>query len=144
MVKQFITTLMGNMVYVHYVFSHPCQIRGKTWGNSQRTWWFPGVVYFHNLLRPDKHGVVMHIMIKCIGNHYNDVTMSEMASQITSISNILFTQYIYCLLNCWSRRGLKKTSKLRVTGLCVGNSPVTVEFPAQKASGKCFHLMTSS
>ena len=27
----------------------------------------------------------------------------------------------------------KKTSKLRVTGLCVGNSPVTVEFPAQSA-----------
>ena len=28
----------------------------------------------------------------------------------------------------------KKTSKLRVTGLCVGNSPVTGEFPAQRAS----------
>ena len=27
-----------------------------------------------------------------------------------------------------------KTSKLRVTGLCVGNSPVTEEFPAQMAS----------
>ena len=28
----------------------------------------------------------------------------------------------------------KKTSKLRVTGLCAGNSPVTGEFPAQMAS----------
>ena len=28
----------------------------------------------------------------------------------------------------------KKTSKLRVTGLCAGNSPVTSEFPAQRAS----------
>ena len=28
----------------------------------------------------------------------------------------------------------KKTSKLRVTGLCKGNSPVTGEFPAQRAS----------
>ena len=27
-----------------------------------------------------------------------------------------------------------KTSKLRVTGLCVGNSPGTDEFPAQMAS----------
>ena len=43
-------------------------------------------------------------------------------------------QCLHCLLNCWSRRGSKKTSKLRVTGLCVGNSPVTDEFPAQKAS----------
>ena len=27
-----------------------------------------------------------------------------------------------------------KTSKLRVTDFCDGNSPVTVEFPAQRAS----------
>ena len=31
-------------------------------------------------------------------------------------------------------RRSKKTSKLRVTGLCAGNSPVTSEFPAQRAS----------
>ena len=31
-------------------------------------------------------------------------------------------------------RGSKKTSKLHVTGLCEGNSPVTGEFPAQMAS----------
>ena len=34
----------------------------------------------------------------------------------------------------WFRRRSKKTSKLRFTGLCVGNSPVTGEFPAQRAS----------
>ena len=39
-----------------------------------------------------------------------------------------------CLLNRLFRRRSKKTSKLRVTGLCVGNSPVTGEFPAQRAS----------
>ena len=39
-----------------------------------------------------------------------------------------------CLLNRLFRRRSKKTSKLRVTGLCVGNSPVTSEFPAQMAS----------
>ena len=32
------------------------------------------------------------------------------------------------------RRRSKKTSKLRVTGLCAGNSPGTSEFPAQMAS----------
>ena len=32
------------------------------------------------------------------------------------------------------RRRSKKTSKLLVTGLCAGNSPVTGEFPPQKAS----------
>ena len=49
-----------------------------------------------------------------------------MASQITSLTivySIVYSRYIS-----------KKTSKLRVTGLCVGNSPVTCEFPAQRAS----------
>ena len=39
-----------------------------------------------------------------------------------------------CLLNRLFRRRSKKTSKLRVTGLCVGNSLGTGEFPAQMAS----------
>ena len=39
-----------------------------------------------------------------------------------------------CLLNRLLGRRSKKTSKLRVTGLCVGNSPATGEFPAQMAS----------
>ena len=39
-----------------------------------------------------------------------------------------------CLLHRLFRRRSKKTSKLRVTGLCVGNSPGTGEFPAQMAS----------
>ena len=34
-----------------------------------------------------------------------------------------------CLLNRLFRRRSKKTSKLRVTGLCVGNSPGPVNFP---------------
>ena len=39
-----------------------------------------------------------------------------------------------CLLNCLFGRRSKKTSKLRVTGLCAGNSSETGEFPAQRAS----------
>ena len=39
-----------------------------------------------------------------------------------------------CLLNRLFRCRSKKTSKLRITGLCEGNSPVTSEFPAQRAS----------
>ena len=44
----------------------------------------------------------------------------------------------YRCLNCLHkrlfRRKSKKTSKLHVTGLCEGNSPVTAEFSTQKAS----------
>ena len=40
----------------------------------------------------------------------------------------------HCLLNRLFRRRSKKTSKLRVTGLCAGNWPGTGEFPGQMAS----------
>ena len=57
----------------------------------------------------------------------NDVIMSTMASQITSLT-------IDSLLNLFFKHRWKKTSKLRDTGLCEGNSSVTGEFPAQMAS----------
>ena len=43
-------------------------------------------------------------------------------------------QRLHCLLKCWFRCWSKEASKFPVTGLCVGNSPVTGEFPAQRAS----------
>ena len=52
-----------------------------------------------------------------VGNHYGDVIMGAIASQITSLTIVS-----------------NKTSKLRVTGLCAGNSPGTGEFSAQMAS----------
>ena len=60
--------------------------------------------------------------------HYNDVIMSAMAYKFTSLTILYSTVY--------SRRKSKKTSnsKLRVTGLCAGNSPATGEFPAQRTS----------
>ena len=48
-----------------------------------------------------------------------------------SVSNHQPREY---LLSRLIRRRSKKTSKLRVTGLCAGNSPVSGEFPAQRAS----------
>ena len=54
---------------------------------------------------------------------YGDVIISAMASQITGVSIETFVQ-----------AQMKKTSKLRVTGLCEGDSPGTGEFPAQRAS----------
>ena len=40
----------------------------------------------------------------------------------------------HCLFNRLFKRRSKKTSKLRVTGLCAGNSPATAEFPTQMTS----------
>ena len=49
-------------------------------------------------------------------------------------NGVLNHRYIECLLKGMFRRRSKKTSKPRVTGLCEGNSLVTGEFPAQRAS----------
>ena len=59
--------------------------------------------------------------------HYNDVIMSAMASQITSPTIVYSAVFFF-------RRRWKKTSKLRVTGLCAGNSSMTCEFPTQMVS----------
>ena len=56
--------------------------------------------------------------------HYNNVIMSVMASQITGDR----------LLNRLFRRRPKKKSKLCVSGLCEGKSPVSGEFPLQRAN----------
>ena len=62
-----------------------------------------------------------HGLVRQRNQHYSDVIMMAMASQITSLT-IVF------------RRRSKKASKLRDTGLCKGNPPVTGGFPSQRAS----------
>ena len=78
--------------------------------------WFP-ILLSWRLLNTESYDV-------CI--YYSDVIMGTIASQNHQPHD--------CLLNRLFRRRLKKTSKLRVTGLCAGNSPGTGEFPAQMAS----------
>ena len=57
--------------------------------------------------------------------HYSDVIMCAMACQITSV---LIVYSIIC-----SGSDKKETSKLLITGLCEGNSPMSSEFPTQRA-----------
>ena len=64
--------------------------------------------------------------------HYNDVIMSSIASQITRVSS--------CRSNVGSGSDHKKTSKLRVTGLCAGNSPGNYA----KLLARCCHVHRSS
>ena len=74
-----------------------------------------------------------------IGIFFSEIFVGTMTHHTTenkgrySVSN---HQHHDCLLNRLFRRRTKETSKLRVTGLCAGNSPVTGEFPAQMASNE--------
>ena len=67
-----------------------------------------------------QHRIYTHTVERCV-NHF------ERARRCLKLpASRLFTQL-------FSQMQIKETSKLRVTGLCEGNSPVTGEFPAQRA-----------
>ena len=61
------------------------------------------------------------ICLSTAGVHCSDVMMVERHGVSWTLNRLFKAQ-------------IKKTSKLRVIGLCEGNSPVTGEFPAQRAS----------
>ena len=71
-----------------------------------------------------------HIIVKLMPNNWS-YPLQWRHNERDVVSN---HQPRECLLNRLFMRISKKTPKLRVTGLCVGNSPVTGEFPAQRAS----------
>ena len=81
------------------------------------------LIYIRNKNISFKENVCVLIPISF---HYNDVIMRAMASQIISLTFVYLTVYSGCRS--------KKTSKLHVTGLCEGNSPVNCAFPTQRAS----------
>ena len=67
-------------------------------------------------------------------------------SLTTHYSDVTNHQQLHCWFNRLFRRSSKKSSKLRITGLCEGNPPVTGGLPSQRASNaeKSFHLAPSS
>ena len=75
--------------------------------------------------------MVKHNVTQKAQKHYATCTLEWRHNGRDGVSN---HQPHDCLLNRLFERRSKKTSKLRVTGLCAGNSLVTGEFPAQMAS----------
>ena len=72
----------------------------------------------------------MHVVRATVA-HCSSLPLQWRHNGLNSVSN---HQPHGCLLNRLFRCRSKKTSKLRITGLCAGNSPLTGEFPAQMAS----------
>ena len=98
------------------------KVRGSRWNEARHTPWMFCVplsrIHFWLWISHWSHWHIWSSLQWCHNEH-------------DSVSN---HQPHDCLLNRLFRRRSKKTSKLRVTGLCVGNSPGTGEFPAQMAS----------
>ena len=63
--------------------------------------------------------------------YVSDISLQWRHNGRNSVSN---HQPRECLLSRLVKRRSRKTSKLRITGLCAGNSPETGEFPAQRAN----------
>ena len=81
-------------------------------------------------LAPTGRQAICGRKLKNIRYHENH-TLPWRHNGLDSVSN---HQPHHCLLSRLFGRRSKKTSKLRVTGLCAWNSPGTGEFPAQRAS----------
>ena len=79
----------------------------------------------------------MHRLVMClIITNQNFLALLESYTKLwnNECDGVSNHRCLDCLLSRLYRRGSKKTSKLRVTGICEGNSPVTGEFPSQRAS----------
>ena len=73
--------------------------------------------------------IIWHCSCNAATHHYNDVIMSAMASEITSLTIVYSAVYS-------GADQRKHQSSASLAGLCAGNSPVTGEFPAQRASNE--------
>ena len=69
--------------------------------------------------------------IKWTNHFFYKMALQWRHNELDDVSN---HKHVDCLLNALFRRRSKKTSKLRVTDLCEGNSPVTGELSAERAS----------
>ena len=90
------------------------------------------------------HLILRFIILSYVDNIAN--TCRWRHNERDSVSN---RRRLGCLINHLFRRRSKKTSKLRVTGLCEGYPPVTGGFPSQRASNTksvsiwwCHHVST--
>ena len=75
--------------------------------------------------------IPVNISVIVIRDWENKCSLQWRHNERDGVSN---NQRLDCLLNRLFRRRSKKTPELRATGLCEGNSPVTGEFPSQRAS----------
>ena len=146
-----------NLVKKHLLWSFPLYLASQ---HTVRWWDFMGY-----LMETITH-TIWYILCKKLDDDYASVMRSPhrwcgaVIWFLTQIWCVLRTlqwrhnegggvrnhQRLDCLHNCSFRWRSKKTSKLPVTGLCEGNSPVTGDFSAQRVSNaeNVSVLMTSS
>ena len=118
----------------------PCGRHGtlyRAWpiAGNLMTWWWCGALMVRLMLVGTIELPVIWYGSAFIWHHCNDrqkyTALQWRHNGPHGVSN---HQPHHCLLKRLFGRRSKKTSKLRVTSLCAGNSPGSGEFPAQRAS----------
>ena len=99
--------------------AYPCAEYG--WGKKNSDWYSKNSV--------TENFFVIEIPVQERRTYVDFITMTHNGHD--GVSN---HRRLDCLLKRLFRRKSQRTSKLRITSLCEGNSPVTGEFPAQRAS----------
>ena len=100
----------------------------KVLGHLQAQWWL-GLGPIYNM-RPAHEELINGCMLHILAAS----PMSLLHWRHNGRDCFSNNQPYDCLLNHLFKRRSKNASKVRVTGLCEGNSPGTGEFPAQMAS----------
>ena len=93
--------------------------------NPFRIWYF----ILWNII--SKENILWWVHVSHTKTKWFDIALRWRHNKLVGVSN---HQPHDCLYKRLFTRRSEETSKLRVTGLCAENSPVTGEFPAQRAS----------
>ena len=105
--------------------------------NAWQYWpeiWHADISWLPSELLRFGYGLLMFLIFNPVASACEqgvELTLQWRHNERNGVSN---HRHLDCLLNRLFRRRSKKTSKLRVTGLCEGNSRVTGEFLAQRTS----------
>ena len=79
-------------------------------------------------------GFLNGVVCPSLERHHHDITIHTLQWRHYERHGFSDCRHLDCLLKRLFRRTSKKISKLRVTGLCEGNPPVTGGFPSQRAN----------
>ena len=115
---------LPNMIPMRCICSH---IKMEQISGDVADWW----VFKFGKVGKTK---IQHWLSDCTWHEGSKILQQSLLWRHSGPDSVSNHQPHECLLNRPSRHRSKKTSKLRVTGLCAGNSPETGEFPAQMAS----------
>ena len=121
----------GSIAVTHH-YRYNYELHSVSWEGSVHT--KKCLIYRVRYLVKHNVPITPSQLLEYITNNITDTTEASLQWRHNGPDGVSNNHPHGCLLNRSFRLRWKKTSKLRVSGLCAGSSSVTGEFPAQRAS----------